>query len=95
MIFINDCGNSISLHHIELSGGHLSLVRLADLSRGDRGHGAVAWKGMLPAMTPHPIFSYARANWSVDAFTELPKPSVLNIFGDPVFTYSGSNRMAA
>jgi len=64
VIFIDDGGNSVWLHRIELSCGRLSLVRLADLSRGERGDGEVKWKGMLTAMSPHPVFSYARANRS-------------------------------
>ena len=62
MIFIDGGGNSVSLHRLELSTGHLSLVRLSDLSRGECENGGIVWKGMLPAMSPHPVFSYARTN---------------------------------
>ena len=71
VIFIDSGDSSISLRRIGLSGGHLSLVRLADLSGGERDRGGVGWKGMLPAMSPHPVFSYARANRSVGAIPEL------------------------
>ena len=62
MISIDESDGSISLHRIELSGGHLSLVQLADLSRGICHEEEVVWSKMLPAMAPHPIFSYAREN---------------------------------
>ncbi|KAF9648284.1 hypothetical protein BDM02DRAFT_3115600 [Thelephora ganbajun] len=62
VISIDDGESSISLHRIKLLGGHLSLVRLADLSRGEHDQGEVGWKKMLPAMSPHPVFSYGRAN---------------------------------
>ena len=74
MIFIDSGDDTISLHRIGLSGGHLSLVRLADLSGGERGCGGIGWKGMLTAMSPHPVFSYARANRSVEAVIELLRP---------------------
>jgi len=97
MLSIDDTENSIFLHRIKLLGGNLSLVRLADLSRGERDQeqGEIGWKKMLPAMSPLPVFSYARANRSVGAPTRLPKPPffVLNIPGDLVSTSSGSVRM--
>lgn len=74
VISIDEGDSTISLHRIKLSGKHLSLIRLTDLSRGERDKGEVAWNKMLPAMAPNPVFSYARTNRSVRAPAEL-KPS--------------------
>ena len=89
---IDDCENHVSLRRTELPGGHLSLVRLADLSRGECGEEVE--KRMLPAIFPHPVFSYARTNTTVAATAELLEPafSMLNISGDLVFTSSPSAR---
>ena len=81
MISIDESDGSISLHRIELSGGHLSLVQLADLSRGRCHEEEVVWSKMLPAMVPHPIFSYARENRSVDgAHRGLPNLPVFHFY---------------
>jgi len=79
VISIDDGDNSISVHRIELSGGQLSLTSLSNLSGGEHDQGEVGWRKMLPAMSPHPLFSYARANRSVAVATELPKPSILDV----------------
>ena len=71
VIFIDSEDSSISLYRIGLSGGHISSVQLADLCGGECDRGGVGWKGLLPAMSPHPVFSYARVNRSVTAVTEL------------------------
>lgn len=78
VISIDESDRSVSLHRIKLSGGHLSLIRLTDLSRGGSDKGEVTWNRMLPAMIPNPVFSYARANRLVGALTE-PKPSVSDL----------------
>jgi hypothetical protein len=74
VISIDESDSSISLHRIEFTGGHLSLIGLTDLSRGEFDKGEVTWKKMLPAMAPNPVFSYARANRSVGIIG--PEPSV-------------------
>ena len=94
MISIDESDGSISLHRIELSGGHLSLVQLADLSRGRCHEEEVVWSKMLPAMDPHPIFSYARENrLVVGAPTGTSQISpffiLTHISGDLAFTSSG------
>ena len=91
VISIDEGDSTISLHRIKLSGKHLSLIRLTDLSRGERDKGEVAWNKMLPAMAPNPVFSYARTNRSVRNLN-LPFPT-LNVPGNLAFTSSGSVQM--
>ena len=76
MISVDEIDNSISLHRIKLSDGDLSLIQLADISRDERNEGKVIWNKMLPAMAPHPVFSYARANRLVGASAGLQTPSI-------------------
>lgn len=89
---IDDGENYVSLHRAESPGVRLSSVRLADPSGGECGEEAE--KGMLPAIFPHSVFSYARTNTTVAATAELLEPafSMLNISGDVVFTSSPSAR---
>ncbi|KAF9781251.1 hypothetical protein BJ322DRAFT_1080000 [Thelephora terrestris] len=75
VISIDESDGSILLHRIVLSGGHLSLVRLADLSRGQYHDGEDTRKKMLSTMTPHPVFCYAREN-SVYFFGITPEGGV-------------------
>jgi hypothetical protein len=69
VISMDESDNAVSLHRIKLSGGHLSLIPLTDLSTGEHNKGEVTWNKVLPAMAPNPVFSYSRANRSVGAAT--------------------------
>ena len=62
LISINESDGVISLQRIKLSGGHLSLIRVNYISGGELDQGEVTRSEILPAMVPHPVFSYARAN---------------------------------